>query len=77
MVWRKCVTGYAQVVRRLAEDYNAIFVPLQEEFDKMCECYNAEYWSWDGVHPTENGHGLIADKWIKATQKLLGINNDN
>lgn len=72
-VWRACVTGYAQVVRQLAEDYHAVFVPLQDAFDECCSKYGAEYWSWDGVHPTENGHGLIAEKWIAAAGELLGI----
>lgn len=72
-VWREAVTGYAAAVRRIAEDYNAIFVPLQEEFDKCCAAGEPEYWCWDGVHPTENGHGLIAMQWMKATKELLGV----
>lgn len=72
-IWRECVTGYGQAVRRLAKDYDAIFVPLQEEFDKRCAEYEPEYWSWDGVHPTENGHGLIAMQWMEATKGLLEL----
>lgn len=72
-IWRECVTGYAESVRRLAEDYHAVFVPLQEEFDKRCEEGVPEYWCWDGVHPTENGHGLIAMQWMKAAKDVLGL----
>lgn len=72
-VWRECVSGYAEAVKRIAEDYQAIFVPLQEEFDKRCEQGTPEYWCWDGVHPTENGHGLIAMQWMKATKELLNL----
>lgn len=73
--WHKCVTGYAGVVRKLAEEFHAVFVPLQEEFDRRCQETEPEYWSWDGVHPTENGHGLIAMQWMKAAAGLLGIEN--
>jgi len=26
----------------------------------------AEYWIWDGVHPTYSGHQLMADEWTRA-----------
>lgn len=70
-IWQACVGGYAQTVRGLAEEYKAVFVPLQEEFDRRCQQYEPEYWSWDGVHPTENGHGLIAKQWMEAAKELL------
>ncbi len=72
-VWREVAEGYAGVVRRLAEDYSAVFVPLQQAFDQRCEKYPAEYWCWDGIHPTENGHGLIALEWMDKTKELLGL----
>ncbi|MCI8372838.1 MAG: SGNH/GDSL hydrolase family protein [Lachnospiraceae bacterium] len=70
-IWRECVTGYAEVVQKLAGDFHAIFVPLQKEFDRRCQEIEPEYWSWDGVHPTENGHGLIAMEWLKAVNGIL------
>lgn len=72
-IWREAIEGYAGVVRRLAEDYSAVFVPLQQIFDDSCEKYPAEYWCWDGVHPTENGHGLIARQWMEKTRDLLDL----
>ena len=77
MVWRECIDGFRKIVKNLAEDYEAIFVPLQEVFDKKCGEVYPEYWSWDGVHPTENGHGLIAMEWMKAAGKLLGLTDAN
>ncbi len=74
-LWRDCITGYGQTVKRLAEDYQTLFVPLQQAFDQKCAQTRAEYWSWDGVHPTENGHGLIAMEWMKAAGPLLGISH--
>lgn len=72
-LWRECVESYASSVKKISQDYDTVFVPLQDKFDEKCQEYNDEYWSWDGIHPTENGHGLIAQEWIKATKELLGL----
>ena len=69
--WRNCMEGYSQAVRRIAKDYNGIFVPLQEAFDEACEKKEVSYWCWDGIHPTENGHGLIARQWLKYVEETL------
>lgn len=75
-LWRETMEGYGESVRRLAEAFKAVFIPLQSIFDEKCQEFNPEYWCWDGVHPTENGHGLIALEWIKHAGKLLGINTE-
>jgi len=54
------------IVRELAAQFHAVFVPLQEEFDKACEKAPPDYWIWDGIHPMPGGHELIARKWIKV-----------
>ena len=46
--------------KKIAEEFDAVFVPLQEVFDAAFQKRESSYWIWDGVHPTENGHGLIA-----------------
>ena len=30
----------------------------------MCGKKDASYWCWDGIHPIENGHGLIVRLWM-------------
>jgi len=55
------------VVKKIAKSNNAIFVPLQIEFDLACTKAEPEYWIWDGVHPTPSGHELIARAWLKAS----------
>jgi len=59
------------VVRKLAVQYNAVFVGFQQVFDKACEKAPADYWNWDGVHPTVPGHELMAREWIKQVDKRI------
>jgi lysophospholipase L1-like esterase len=28
----------------------------------------AEYWIWDGVHPTYSGYQLMADEWCRSVR---------
>lgn len=72
-VWRSAIEGYAEVAAKLAKEFNATFISLQTMFDEKCEQFEPEYWCWDGVHPTENGHGLIALAWIAAMKEKLGL----
>ena len=64
-----------KAVRRLAEEFNAVFVPLQEIFDKAAQTAEPSYWLWDGTHPTEAGHALIAREFLKATEDIFGISS--
>ncbi|MBD2870639.1 SGNH/GDSL hydrolase family protein [Paenibacillus arenilitoris] len=62
--WSEKMAAYRRTVRALAEQYGAVFVPLQEAFDEACGRAEARYWLWDGVHPTAAGHELIAKQWL-------------
>lgn len=53
-----------QIVRKLAEDYDALFVPFQSLFDAMLDDAPAEYWLPDGVHPAPAAHYRMAAMWI-------------
>lgn len=69
--WRNQLDTYGHIVRKLAEQYDAVFVPLQDAFNAAAERAEAGYWLWDGVHPTAAGHELIAEEWIKTVQNSL------
>ncbi|MBQ7840569.1 MAG: SGNH/GDSL hydrolase family protein [Lachnospiraceae bacterium] len=60
----------AEKSRAIAEQYNLVFVPLQEKFDEAVKLCPAEYWLLDGVHPTPAGHELIKREWLKAFEKM-------
>lgn len=58
-------------VKRLAEKYGLVFVPLQERFDAAEADAPCEgYWLRDGVHPSPAGHELIKQAWLEAFAKL-------
>jgi lysophospholipase L1-like esterase len=54
------------IVARLATEFDAVFVPLQDMFDAACRTTGVEHWLWDGAHPTPAGHELIARAWLRA-----------
>ena len=58
---------------KVASDYNAVFVPLQDEFRKLAAEDGEKYWIWDGIHPTEAGHCMIAHRVLEMSVPLLGI----
>lgn len=57
------------IVAKLAEKHHAALVRFQQVFDEACKCAPAEYWIWDGVHPTYSGHQLMADEWAKTVRQ--------
>lgn len=60
-----------KIVEKIASDYKAIYVRLQDVFDAACKKAPAEYWIWDGIHPTVPGHELITREWMKQVSKKL------
>lgn len=66
--WRAAADACSEAVQRLAQEFGAIFVPLQDAFDTACQTAPASYWIWDGVHPTTAGHGLLAKRWLEVAQ---------
>jgi len=53
-------------IDRLAAKYHLPVVRYQEAFDAALAKAPAEHWSWDGIHPTYAGHGLMAREWLKT-----------
>ena len=61
-----------QIVRQLATEFDAIFVPFQSMFDTALAQAEPAYWAADGVHPTPAGHRLMADTWLAAVAGIAG-----
>ncbi len=64
------VKEHAKIVKRLAQEYGCVFVPLQDQFDSLAQKYGAAYWLYDGVHPTVAGAKVIANAWLKAFDEI-------
>ena len=65
------VKQYAKVVERLAKEFGAYFLPLQEDFERMAKAYSPKLYLMDGVHPNTAGAKLVADKWLALFKKEI------
>ena len=64
--WYPNFDNYCAAAKRVADDYGAIFIPLQSLFAKALEKAPASYWCPDGVHPAPAGNYLMAQAWLKS-----------
>ncbi len=59
--------------KKVAEDCEVIFVPLQDKMNEFAEKASPQYVLIDGVHPTWCGHAIIADA---LTEAFNGVYNN-
>ncbi len=59
-----------EIVRKIAEDYNLPFISLQDKFDAATEGMPNTLWLKDGVHPSNAGHYLIAQEWLRTFREM-------
>ena len=69
----KDVKERGKIVKKLAEEFHALFLPCQSILDKALERAPKEFWLRDGMHPNPAGHQLLADAWLAAAKDLLGL----
>jgi len=62
----RTLTEYLEVVHRLAEEFDALLVPVHQDFQKALAVRPASEWSEDNVHPFPEGHMLIALSWLRV-----------
>jgi lysophospholipase L1-like esterase len=63
--WVADIGERRQIVKSLAEEFGAVFVPFQSMFDEAIREAPPEYWAGDGVHPTPAGHARMARLWLE------------
>ena len=59
--------NYIASVRELAEQFDAVLVPLQKSINEMIRRVPPGKWSDDMVHPYVWAHCWIAQRWLEAT----------
>jgi len=59
---------YIHAVHTLAEDFDAVLVPLQELIDNKIKKVPPEKFSDDMVHPYVWAHAWIAQRWLEETK---------
>jgi acyl-CoA thioesterase I len=58
---------FIEVVHRIADDFDAVLVPLQKAIDARIKEVPPQSWSLDMVHPEIWAHAWIAQQWLIAT----------
>jgi lysophospholipase L1-like esterase len=60
--------NYIDVVHALAEQFDAVLIPLQAAIDEKIKTVASDKWSDDMVHPYLWAHAWISQQWIEATK---------
>lgn len=70
--WLPEIAERAVVVKKLAEKYNAVFIPCQQIVnDAAAKAGAFDLILRDGVHPSVMGHQILADAWLKYAGHLI------
>lgn len=64
--WYPAFDEYRVAAKVLAREFDAVFIPYQDIFDKAQKQAPAKYWTADGVHPSMAGSALMSEAWLKA-----------
>lgn len=68
--WRVTLDPEIHALRELAGKYQTGFVPLDGIMNQAAVLYGNEAICGDGVHPTDLGHQVIADAWMREYRRL-------
>ena len=60
------IEQYNTVIAKLARNFNALLVPMNQAFWRVIDANSARRWTEDGVHPLTNGHMLMAMTMYEA-----------
>ena len=63
--WREDLDPKIAAARALAREFKAVYVPFDGMFAAASTTVDPAYWAADGVHPTDTGHALMAEEWIR------------
>ena len=64
--WFPGFDKYREVAKKMAEEFNAVFIPYHDIFKAAEKRASGVYWTHDGVHATLAGAHLMANAWMKT-----------
>lgn len=64
--WFPEFDAYRAAALRVADAYHATFIPFQAMFDEAVNYAPPEFWSHDGLHPTQYAMALLAHNWLRV-----------
>ena len=69
---REDVVRAQAIVKRLAEEFADVYIPLDEHFEEALKTQPEPlYYSGDGVHPNDNGRMFIGKLYADAVDTLI------
>jgi acyl-CoA thioesterase-1 len=68
--WREDLDPKIQAARKLALEFNAIYIPYDGIFAQASTKRSPSFWTPDGVHPSQAGHALMAKHWLEAVKAM-------
>ncbi len=66
--WVEPLNGYQKAAKKIANEFDALWVPYQSVFDEAVKHAPATYWTGDGVHPAMPGAQLMAEAWLRVVE---------
>jgi len=71
--WRAHLRARQEAICKIASENGAAFVPLQSIFDDAAARSGAQYWCYDGIHPTHAGFQLVAEAWLRVFHSTVDL----
>ncbi len=68
--WFPEFNEYQKAAKRIAQDFEAAFIPYQSVFDEAGKIVSPAYWAEDGVHPTLAGSHLMSTAWQETFRRV-------
>lgn len=64
--WIEPFKAYQDAAWKISQEFDAVWVPFQEAFNRAIEIAHPTYWAHDGVHPSMAGAQLMAETWLES-----------
>ena len=70
--WRGEVDRVIAIVRKLADEFADVYIPLDEHFAEALKTQpEPKFYSGDGVHPNDQGRAFIGKLYADAVRPLI------